>query len=217
MATAETTLAAPETLDQLVARIGDIPLNRIRCHPPIGMATEDDFLKTLDTENPKLAELIDGRIVEKTTGHKESILAFYLAGELHIYLKQNDIGIAATADGPYRLEFGQIREPDVSFIAYESFPDGKPVFEAVCPVVPDLAVEILGPSNTKKEMQRKLVDYFNAGVKLVWYCEPESRTVKVYTSQNDETVLGIKETLKGGDVLPGFELPIAEWFQTIES
>lgn len=217
MATVDPSVQLSETMDQLVSRLGDIPLSRIHCRPAPGTATEDDFLHILETRNPKLAELIDGVIVEKTMGHKESMLAMYLAVEIGIYLKVNDIGRIYGADAPYRLEFGQVREPDMSFIAYESFPEGKPVFEPVCPVVPDLAVEILSPSNTKKEMQRKLDDYFQAGVKLVWYCDPEKKIVTEYTSTNEFNSLSMDDTLTGGSVLPGFELRVREWFSKIEN
>ena len=78
---------------------------------------------------------------------------------------------------------------------------------------PDLAVEILSESNTPAEMERKLREYFAAGTRLVWYADPVARSVTVYTSPEGSTVLREDDTLHGNDVLPGFRLPIREWFE----
>jgi Uma2 family endonuclease len=75
-----------------------------------------------------------------------------------------------------------------------------------------LAVEILSPSNTRDEMRRKRQEYFAGGCRLVWEVEPEERTVRVYTSPTRSTLLRENQTLDGGDVLPGFTLPIRRWF-----
>ena len=83
-------------------------------------------------------------------------------------------------------------------------------------VAPDLAVEVLSEGNTEGEMRRKLQDYFTAGVRLVWYIDPRTRTAAVYTSPEQCTVLGENDMLTGGDVLPGFELPLRELFAEIE-
>jgi Uma2 family endonuclease len=78
--------------------------------------------------------------------------------------------------------------------------------------VPTLAVEIISKGNRKGEMTRKLRDYFDAGVKLVWYVEPKNRVVHVYHSPIDVTTLTEADELDGEDVLPGFRLSIREWF-----
>ena len=78
---------------------------------------------------------------------------------------------------------------------------------------PDLAVEILSEGNTEAEMDRKLKEYFQSGSKLVWYVDPEARTVRVYTSPRKFRLFTENDTLDGGKVLPGFSLPIKKWFQ----
>ena len=70
-------------------------------------------------------------------------------------------------------------------------------------------MEVLSEGNTKAEMDRKLRDYFQAGVRLVWYIEPKTRTARAYTSVNEWTEIGPNDLLSGGDVLPGLELPLA--------
>ena len=83
-------------------------------------------------------------------------------------------------------------------------------------LAPDLAVEILSKSNTREEMDRKLGYYFQAGVRLVWYIEPKTRTVRAYTSEHEWTEVGPDDSLVGGEVLPDFELPLARLFARME-
>lgn len=85
--------------------------------------------------------------------------------------------------------------------------------EAIWSLAPNLAVEILSVGNTQGEMTLKLRDYFRAGCKLVWYVEPQKKTVLVYTSLHRFRLLTEDDTLDGGKVLPGFTLSIKKWFQ----
>ncbi len=84
--------------------------------------------------------------------------------------------------------------------------------EPIPSLYPDLAVEVLNEGNTEQEMERKLKEYFLAGTRLVWFVDPESRTVRVYTSPEEPVTLKEGDTLSGADVLPGFALPLKELF-----
>ena len=86
---------------------------------------------------------------------------------------------------------------------------------AIYSVVPDLAVEIISEGNTEAEMDRKLREYFQAGVQLVWYIEPKTRTARAYTAVGEWTEIGPDGSLLGGEVLPGFELPLARLFARV--
>ncbi len=121
--------------------------------------------------------------------------------------------IVAARDGMLRLFPNQIRIPDLSFISWKRMPAEVFPIEKVPTLAPDLAVEILSEGNTDEEMNRKLKDYFQAGSKLVWYVDPRTRTVRVYTSPRKSVLLTEADTLDGGKVLPGFALPIKQWFQ----
>ncbi|NOY30862.1 MAG: Uma2 family endonuclease, partial [Planctomycetes bacterium] len=79
-------------------------------------------------------------------------------------------------------------------------------------MAPDLAVEVISKSNTPKEMDRKLGEYFEAGVRLVWYIYPNERQVQAYTSPTDPIVLGEADMLTGGDVLPGLSIDLKAFF-----
>lgn len=191
------------------AHVGDVPLQRIRTYPPPGMATEEDALKK------PVCELIDGILVEKAMGMYESFLASLLIVEINKYLEGNPIGLTSAPDGPFRVQVGRMRVPDVSFIRWERFPGGKVPREQVLSIAPDLVVENLSPFNTKKEMEVKLDDYFKAGVRLVWYVDPETRTAEVYTSPTNVEQLDADGILDGRDVLPGFKLKIKDWLDKV--
>jgi Uma2 family endonuclease len=191
------------------AHVGDVPLERIRTYPPPGMATEEDALRK------PVCELIDGILVEKPMGAYESLLASLLITEINNYLTANPIGFVTGEQGPYRLLPRRMRVPDVAFVRWDRLPTRKLPRGQVLRVAPDLVVEVLSPSNTKKEMEKKLREYFNAGVRLVWYVDPEKRTAEVYTSPTDVEKLDADGILDGQEVLPGFKLKIKDWLDKV--
>ena len=207
-----TELAPPETLAELMDRLGNVPLDRIRLHPLPGTATVEDVLRLCDREPKRLCELIDGVLVEKVMGHEEARLATWLGIHLGKYLEENDIGIVVGSDGPHRVSAEQVRFPDLAFIAYDNIPDEADPHTAVPEWIPTLAVEVISKKNTKAEMARKLRDYFEAGVELVWYVDPPTRSVRVYRSPDTFVTLTDADSLDGENVLPGFHISIREWF-----
>jgi Uma2 family endonuclease len=203
------TLPAVATLADLLDALGNIPPQRIRMQPRPGTATEDDVIAIRASEK-RLCELVDGVLVEKPLGYDESRLAVELIYALVDFLHRHDLGTAAGADGMMRLLGGLVRIPDVSFVLWEHLPED---YGPIAPFAPDLAVEVLSESNTPKEMERKLREYFAAGTQLVWYFDPAARTVTVYTSSHEFTVLDESQTLDGGEVLPGLAIPLRELFE----
>ena len=191
---------------ELIDHLG-VPPERIRMRPLPGLATEEDVIVTRP-----LCELIDGVLVEKTMGFFESRLAVLLAYYLESYLEKNDIGFTLGEGGMMRLEHGQVRIPDGAFYSWDHFPNRVLTLEQILDQVPDLAVEVLSPSNRPKEMKRKRRDYFAGGAKLVWYVDPEKRCVEVFTAPDQSVVLDESQSLDGGAVLPGFTLSIRDWF-----
>jgi Uma2 family endonuclease len=197
---------------ELLERIGNVPLDRVSMKPPAGMATEEDVLAARLRPGKRLYELVDGVLVEKTMGTKESLLAGLILHWLWDFLEEHDLGQALGADGYLRLMPGLVRIPDVSFITWEHWPS-EDIFEgSVAEVAPDLAVEVLSKKNTRGEIQRKLRDYFLSGTQLVWVIQPRTQTAQVYTSPTDCRRIGKNGTLDGGVVLPGFTLPLAKLF-----
>lgn len=207
-----TTDTAPETLAELIDRLGGVSLDRVRCRPAPGTATEQDVLAVRRSAGRRLCELVEGVLVEKSMGTHESLLAGLILHHLWAYLDENDLGTALGADGMVRLMSGLVRIPDVSFIRWESLPGEELPDEAIASVAPDLAVEVLSPSNTRAEMARKLKEYFLAGTRLVWIIDPPRQTAAAYTSPDVCKRIGKTGSLDGGDVLPGFKLALPELF-----
>lgn len=205
-----------ETLATLLERLGNIPLDRIRIHPPPGTATEEDVLRAGNGRIRRLCELVDGVLVEKMMGYHESLVACLLIHAILDFVRPQRLGIVLAPDGALRILPDQVRIPDVSFISWDRFPDRRLPQEPIPHVAPDLAVEVLSQGNTEAEMQRKLRDYFEAGTRLIWYVQPATRSVRVYTSPDQEVLLRFDDTLTGGDVLPGFELPLRDLFAEID-
>ena len=205
-----------DSLAGLVERLGDIPLNRIRLHPAPGTATEDDVIVALEAPRKRICELIDGVLVEKAMGYRESVLASWLIVLLDGFVRPRNLGLVSSPDGTLRLWAGRVRIPDVAFTSWDRMPGRKRPAKPIPELSPDLAVEVLSPSNTKGEMQLKLADYFSVNVRLVWIVDPQARTVKVYTGLDDMTLLSQRDTLDGGAVLPGFSIPLADLFAELD-
>lgn len=195
-------------MDDLQAHLGGIPLNRIRMFPPPGMATEGDAFAVCREEGV-MCEVVDGVLVEKTIGWLESAVAAYLCYLLHDYLKVNPLGIVLGPDGPVRIvPKQQMRMPDVSFISYDRLTP-EAYDQKICPVTPDLAVEVLSEGNTDAEIDRKLDEYFAGGTQLAWIIDPMHRTATIYTSRHDHATIDDWGVLDGGQVLPGFSVSLA--------
>jgi Uma2 family endonuclease len=200
------------SLADLQHHLGGIPAERIRLVPAPGYATVGDLVAIADRED-RLYELEDGVLVEKPMGWQEAILATLISAEIVAYLKTHDLGQVLGADGPLEILPGKIKLPDVAYIGWHRFPKQRLGRRPVPALVPDLAVEVLSETNTRAEMDRKLQQYFEAGVSLVWYIGPQSRSARVFTSPSDVTEFDELGLLNGGQVLPGFQLSLQSLFK----
>ncbi len=199
------------TVADLHRKFGPISIERIRLDPPPGCGTVADVERLNDRED-RLYELVDGILVEKAVGIEESILAAYIATLLNNFVLPLGLGLVAGADGTIQLDLDLVRIPDVAFFSWRRLPGGELPDDPVPLLVPDLAVEVISKSNTRKEMDDKLGEYFQKGVRLVWYVRPRLRAVDVYTSPDRFARLTASMSLEGGDVLPGFSVRVGELF-----
>ena len=197
-----------KSMAEVVRALGDIPLDRIRAFPAPGSATEDDLLKA----SKPVCELIDGVLVEKAVGSRESLLGQWIGRRIGNHVEANDLGVILGEAGHLRVSPEQLRAPDVTFIPWSAFPDEELPEEAYWSVSPGLIVEVLSPGNTRPEIDRKLGEFFAAGCKLVWVIDPRAKSAKVYTTVKRFKAIDETGTLDGGRVLPGFKLPLAELF-----
>lgn len=209
---AESASCADLTLADLLERYGPLPLSRIRHGLSFGEASEADVV-WLHEKHDRLFELEDGILVEKTMGAYESFLASSIVILLGGFARERNLGRIIGPDGMALLAPGLIRVPDVAFYSWSRMPPDFQPGLAFFTLPPDLAIEIISRGNTRQEMDRKLRDYFAAGVRLVWYVYPLPREVHVYTAPDRCQVVGIDGKLDGGDVLPGFSLEVAQIFK----
>jgi Uma2 family endonuclease len=206
---------SPETVADLLRRLGNIPARRVRLHPTPGTATLGDAVAVNERKDrTALCELVDGTLVEKPTGFDESVLAMRIGRLLGNFVEPRNLGLITGEAGMMVISGGLLRMPDVAFIARTSFPRGEPPKGPAPEIAPDLAVEVLSNSNTKAEIARKLREYFASGTRLAWIVDPKTKSVRVHTAPTGSTRLDLatRGVLDGGDVLPGFRLPLADVF-----
>lgn len=199
------------TVGDLFDRFGPIPLWRIVFDPAPGTATFDDVLARY-YRTGRFCELVDGVMVEKDISFDASRMACLLAAPICQSAEARKLGVVSGEQEFIRLTTGNVRGPDVTFVKSDRFPGGRMPEEPLPALVPTLAVEVMSPGNTKREMANKLADYFRSGVELVWFVYPEQKQVVVFTSDEKITELGVTDTLDGGSVLPGFSLVLSKLF-----
>jgi cell division protease FtsH len=170
-------------------------------------------LYTLPDTTADRLELVRGSLVREPPATPEhGGLAVRLGARLHAFVDRTALGFM-TSDVGFVLatDPDTVRAPDLAFVARERIPtpDATGAYWALAP---DLAVEILSSSNTASEVQEKILDYLDAGSRMVWVLDPRRRTVTVYRSRHDIRILGGGEELTGDDVLPGFAVGVDEVF-----
>ena len=166
-----------------------------------------------DIDDDILYEVIDGRIVEKPPmGAFENWIMSWLVRSLNSSQSVCGIGMVVPEmlfliDPARNLK----RRPDLAFVSFERWPADRPVpIEEAWDVVPDLVIEIVSKSNKASEVVRKILDYFGAGARQVWVVYPIEKMIYVHRSRTEIVVLEPGQDLDGGDVLPGFRLPVAD-------
>ena len=159
-------------------------------------------------------EIVDGVLREKPPmGFFANILASFLATSINNFAMPKRLGMAV-AETTYQREAKNSRRPDVSYFELAKFPSLEVLLQDP-PVIdrePNLAIEVVSPSNTIAEMDDRIAYFFKTGVQLVWVVHPQSKQVCVYQSTKDCRILEISDVLDGGKVLPGFMLPLTELF-----
>jgi Uma2 family endonuclease len=167
----------------------------------------------LPEEDGYTQELAEGRLVrEPRPGARHGVVVGDLFRTLDSFVRDRDLGRVVIETGFLLAEDPPtVRGPDVAFIAAEHLPVG-PVPEGFWRLAPDLAVEVVSPSDSAAEVQEKVLQYLDAGTRTVWVVQPRTRTVEVWRPGADMRVIREEETLEGGDVLPGLRLEVRSLF-----
>ncbi|MCI0699843.1 MAG: Uma2 family endonuclease [Planctomycetia bacterium] len=160
-------------------------------------------------------EIIDGVRVELPPMSADSqAIASRLARHLGNYGTAQNIGDAYT-EMLFKLPLtkDRNRKPDAAFVPYSRWPKYKPLPSTnAWDVLPDICIEVVSPNDLADEIETKISEYFQAGVRLVWVVYPRQERLYVYESANQIRRLTRDDTLDGGVVLPGFSLPLSELF-----
>lgn len=174
---------------------------------------EFDKFISLPENRDRSFEFIGGEIVEVVSNSYSSTIAMLIGGAVSVFVRQNKLGRVSGADGGYMV-MGEKYIPDAAFISYARQP--KQSYEAYNPLPPDLAIEVLSPSNDEWEMRVKIANYLQSGT-VVWLADPDRQRMEVYAPGQPVQKLGIDDVLDGGTVLPGFKLPVRDIFPQDEA
>jgi len=204
------------SIAEVQKKLGGIPLDRICLDPPPGTATEEDMLEATRKDGA-IYELAYGTLTRKPMGFYEGLVEVELITILNTFVKSNKLGKVAPPDGMMKIIPGQIRYPDVAYISWERMRKAKIRGVPAPRIAPELAIEVLSPSNTPEEIDSKIREYFQGGVQLVWVINPETETAVAYTAADKATKVDADGTLYGGNILPGFELHLSDLFEDLEA
>lgn len=160
----------------------------------------------------KRFEYIGGEPVEVPSNLLSSHIAALIMIAMGIYLKTNNIGRLTGEAGTYTV--GEDRyAPDVTFVSYDRLPELS--YQGYGTIAPDLAVEVISPTDNPHHVNRKIINYLNAGT-WVWVVYPAAQEVHVHVPGQKPYIVSDNGTLDGGDVLPGFTLPLSEIFAELD-
>ncbi len=158
-------------------------------------------------------ELIEGELIAMSpAGFDHGRFALRIGAALDNFVTPRELGVVVSAEAGFQIAHDPdtVRAPDVAFVRAERVPAGgvKGFFQGP----PDIAVEVLSPGDRASEVLAKAQGWLQAGCRIVWVVDPETRTATVYHSHSEIVVLTADDTLSGDDALPGFSVPVAEIF-----
>ena len=174
--------------------------------------TADQLLSLPDDGNRR--ELVRGELrMMSPSGWKHGQVTARLAALLDRHVEQHNLGVVFGAETGFLIARNPdtVRAPDAAFIARENLPAEDPT-EAFWPGPPDLAAEVLSPSDKKSEVDEKIAAWLAAGCRLVWVVDPAKQTVTSYRSSTDIEIRSVEDQLDGGDVVRRFSCAVTELF-----
>ena len=178
----------------------------------IQLITAEDLL-TMPDDGSRY-ELVKGELRKMPpAGNIHGNRTMRLGWRLAQYVEMNDLGIVFAAETGFKLSSNPdtVRAPDIAFISKKRIAEVGAV-EGFWPGAPDLAIEVVSPGDTYTEVGEKVEEYLRAGAHAVWVVDPRRRTITVYLSLSDITILSESDTLDGGNIIPGFRCKVAEIF-----
>jgi Uma2 family endonuclease len=168
--------------------------------------------------NSDLFELVRGNLVKRSLSPKSAFVGNEIYCQFRDYAKQRPGFGFAFADGLDFLivsddEGDTVRKPDAAFVLMGRIPNGK-LPEKRFDFSPDLAVEVLSPTDISFDVEAKIQEYLDAGTQIVWLAKPKSRRISVYRPDGTEVTFGPNDTITAEPVLPGFSMRVGDVFPT---
>ncbi|RKU39143.1 hypothetical protein C6496_03360 [Candidatus Poribacteria bacterium] len=168
--------------------------------------TLEEFLES-DLER---YEYVKGELIPMPpTSGEHGDISMCLVRYLMPYVYENQLGRVYTSDTGFKIG-DRFLIPDVAFVSTERLPDDR---RKAFSIPPDLAVEIVSPTDVLFRVFEKALTYLSGGTQLVWVIEPVAKTVTVYRSETDIKVLTREDTLSGEDVVEGFSCKVSQLFE----
>ncbi len=174
-------------------------------------ATVQDLLNLVETDYRY--DLIRGELVEMApAGGAHGEIAAGIIGRLWVHTTANDLGRVYTSETGFVFSHhpDTVLAPDAAFIRSDRVPDRKSGFYEIAP---DLVVEVLSPGDSARYVADKVMEYLDAGVRVIWIVDPPRRAVTVYRQDRSARILTSADELDGGDVLPGLSISVAAIFE----
>ncbi len=159
----------------------------------------------------KCTELVAGHIlVREPPGYRHGYVASQFLVAIGSFVRENRLGHVLAAETGFTLSRNPdtVRAPDVAFLRSERVP--SPIPSGYAELAPDLAVEVISPSDRAGKVLAKVGDFIDAGARLVWIVDPERRTARVYRADGTQSALAASDSLEGEDVLPGFSVLVSD-------
>ncbi|MFQ5637678.1 MAG: Uma2 family endonuclease [bacterium] len=174
------------------------------------LITDEELLQLPDDGHKY--EYVEGELKVSPAGMFHERIGANLIIALGSFVKLSGLGGVYSSSAGYRMNSGNLLSPDVSYVRKTRLPGGKHP-EGFGHFAPDLAVEILPPSDSLAALQTKINEYFENGSEQVWVFDPRKRMATVYSSLTDYEVLNENDILRGGDLLPGFSCALKDLFE----
>lgn len=159
-------------------------------------------------------ELVRGELKRMSpTGHEHGIVVMQIAAPLHRHVQESQLGVVYAAETGFLLskDPDTVRAPDAAFVRRERIEAAGSV-RGYWAGAPDLAIEVVSPGDHVGEVEEKVAEWINAGTRMVWVVSPKLRTVTIYRSLTDISILTERDNLLGDDVVPGFRILVADIF-----
>lgn len=174
------------------------------------ITTADQLFQATDLER---CELVRGELVMMTpAGFEHGRITGRITIILGGFVSQHRLGVITGAETGFliRQDPDTVRAPDVAFVRTERVPATPP--RAFFPGAPDLAIEVVSPNDRASQLIAKVQDWLDAGCQAVWVVDPGTRSITFYRSRSQASVLSTSDTLTGGEVVPGFSVPVQDIF-----